>query len=267
MIKVGEKPGSPRVDDPQGIERYYWASGSDDELAIRYAVLTATPLIDRTGSLAMVRKDLSIQKPQGMMDFWDVTIRYEPTKSAEVGAPKISFSTMGGTDRIYQSLQTLYQLPASGETARDWKGALGVKDGEPEGCDVPCPSLTWTETHTLPKTWISQAYVWMLACLTGTVNLYGFRGFSPGEVLFMGAKGDEKDQDLYEIAFEFAAQPNVTNGQVGGVTVPFKRGWDKAFPIYMRREDQQNKTMVPRLIQVNVEQVLAYQNFSWLGIG
>ena len=94
-----------------------------------------------------------------------------------------------------------------------------------------------------------------------------FRGFAPGEVLFVGAAGSVRGPEDWEITFRFAASPNVANlavGSIGGIT---KRGWDYLWIRYADMVDDAARMLVKRPLSVYVEQVYPYTNFGGLGIG
>ncbi len=57
---------------------------------------------------------------------------------------------------------------------------------------------------------MTGAYKSTLFFLTACVNSDGFKGFAPGEVLFLGASGTQRGQEDWEITFKFAASPNAT---------------------------------------------------------
>lgn len=119
----------------------------------------------------------------------------------------------------------------------------------------------------MPDFAISRANKAALFYLTGTVNNSPFRGFEPGEVLFLGASGSKRGQDDWEIAYKFAASPNVLGLSVGDIAGIAKRGWDYLWIRYADIEDTAAKMLVKRPLAVYVEQVYPYRDFSGLGIG
>jgi len=58
-----------------------------------------------------------------------------------------------------------------------------------EGVDITIPVYNFSETHYLPTLIVTPQYKADLFRLTGRTNQAPFRGFQPGEVLFLGASG------------------------------------------------------------------------------
>ncbi len=113
--------------------------------------------------------------------------------------------------------------------APDFQGAIGVSADGVEGIDITVPVYHFAETHYKPDNQITGAYKGVLFNLTGKVNGDVFRGFAPGEVLFLGASGAKRGSGTeadWEITYRFAASPNASGlsiGPIGGIT---KQGWD-----------------------------------------
>jgi hypothetical protein len=72
--------------------------------------------------------------------------------------------------------------------------------------------------------------------MTGTINQAQWRGFNPGEVLFLGASGsytpltaaeiEEGKRPVVSLSFNFDTSQNLYNQNIGGIDVSFKGGWD-----------------------------------------
>jgi hypothetical protein len=99
------------------------------------------------------------------------------------------------------------------------------------------------------------------------VNGSGFKGFTKGEVLFLGASGSKRGLEDWEITFRFAASPNVTGLSLGSITGIAKEGWNYLWVRFTDDEDATAKALIKRPIAAYVEQVYPYGNFSGLGIG
>ena len=104
-----------------------------------------------------------------------------------------------------------------------------------------------------------------MARLTGTVNDAAFKGFDAGEVLFLGASGSQRGDQDWEIAFNFAANENVTGISVGDITGIDKQGFHYLWVRYVEVEDQNHLTKRPEYVYV--EQIYQPRDFSLLGIG
>ncbi len=70
---------------------------------------------------------------------WDVTVRYSPVELRDTGASQFSFDTTGGTQHITQGLAAGSTYVPAGQTAPDFRGAIGVTSDSVEGCDIAVP--------------------------------------------------------------------------------------------------------------------------------
>jgi len=196
---------------------------------------------------------------------WDGTVSYARDVRPETGDSVFSFDTGSGTQHITQSLATVGKYAAPHQTALNFGGAIGVTHDSVEGVDITVPVYNWTETHYLDNVYVTGNYRAALFWLTGKVNQQTFRGFEPGEVLFLGASGSKRGEEDWEITFRFAASPNAWNLTVGDITGICKRGWEYLWVRYADGEDQGEP--VKRPAAVYVEQVYEYGDFRGLGIG
>ena len=179
-----------------------------------------------------------------------------------------AFDTGGGTKHINQSLKTDGRYP---NTAADFAGAIGVdNEGNVNGVDVTMPVLNFTETHTLNGGRVTTSYKKTLAALTGTVNKSSFRGFSAGDVLFLGASGTKRTKKAsapWEITYRFAVSPNQAGLQVGDIKVTRKYGWDYLWVRYADKVAEGGKNVVKKPVGVYVEMVYPEGDFGNLGLG
>ena len=179
-----------------------------------------------------------------------------------------AFDTGGGTKHLNQSIKTDGKYP---NDAPDFAGAIEVdNEGNVNGVDVTMPVLNFTETHTLAGSRVSTSYKKTLASLTGTVNRSGFRGFSAGEVLFLGASGtkrSKKSSAPWEITYRFAVSTNKAGFKVGDIQVARKYGWDYLWVRYVDKVAEGGKNVVKKPVAVYVEMVYPEGDFGNLGIG
>jgi len=179
-----------------------------------------------------------------------------------------AFDTGGGTMHRNQSLKTVSKVPSD---APDFNGAIEVdNEGNVNGVDVTMPVLNFTETHVMNGGRVSTSYKKNVAALTGTVNRSGFRGFSAGEVLFLGASGtkrSKKSNAPWEITFRFAVSPNQSSLQVGKLKVSQKKGWDYLWVRYADKVSDNKKNVIKEPVAVYVEQVYPEGDFGNLGLG
>ncbi len=109
-------------------------------------------------------------------------------------------------------------MASYGDDPPDFQGAIGFSTDSVEGTDITIPVYNFKETHYIPALLVTPAYKATLFALTGKVNPFPFKGFAPGEVLFLGASGSQRGTEDWEIAFKFAASPNATDLKVGDIT-------------------------------------------------
>ena len=182
--------------------------------------------------------------------------------------PSFAFDTGGGTMHLNQSIRTVSKVP---NDAPDFNGAIEVdNEGNVNGVDVTMPVLNFTETHVMNASRVTTSYKKSVAAITGTVNRSGFRGFSAGEVLFLGASGTKrgkKNDSPWEITFRFAVSPNQSSLQVGKLKVSQKRGWDYLWVRYADKVSDNRKNVIKEPIAAYVEQVYPEGDFGNLGLG
>jgi hypothetical protein len=246
------------IDSPS-IDLKYQVKGTEDDVAVRGVVEATIPAF----YLSLPFQSYHI-KPLGG-GVWEVTARYGKQEQKDTGSSSFSFDTGGGTTHITQSLRTVSTYAPAGKVAPDFKGAIGVATDSVEGTDITIPVYSFTETHYIPTALVTGAYKVTLFALTGRVNQYAFKGFAPGEVLFLGASGSVRGTEDWEITFRFAASPNVTGLAVGDIANIAKSGWSYLWIRYADAEDQ--KVLVKQPIAAYVEQVYEAGDFAGLGIG
>jgi hypothetical protein len=261
----------------------YIASGSDDDLAIKSAVENFAP---ETYD-GLPRQSVQIEPISE--EYWDASVRYAEATSTSSGGSSApdpgsgeytySFDTMGGTQHITQSLDTVGSYADSSiPSAPNFNGAIGVSNtngnAEVQGVDITVPIYNFSETHYLTVEQVTPEYKGTLFQLTGKVNNAAFRGLAAGECLFLGASGtlhgtetDTETTGDWEITYRFAASPNktgITIGSIGGIA---KKGWEYLWVRYADVEDMDAMAMVKRPVAAYVEQVYEDADFSLLDIG
>jgi len=259
------------------------AKGEVVEIEIPYIVTGAA---DEDAALAAARSKAASQTVKGMEldsvevteringDTWKVKAVYEEEDGGEDDddddeeESSFAFDTGGGTMHLNQSLKTVSKTP---NTAPDFNGAIEVdNEGNVNGVDVTMPVLNFTETHTMNGGRVSTSYKKTVAALTGTVNRSSFRGFSAGEVLFLGASGSKRSKKSsapWEITFRFAVSANQSSVKVGELTVANKKGWNYLWVRYADKVADNKKNMIKKPIAAYVEQVYPEGDFGNLGIG
>ena len=252
------------------IEIPYLVFGVSDESA---ALAAARPKVKTVSGMTLESIEV-VERING--DTWKVKAVYEEDEDGDSDddddddedTTVFAFDTGGGTKHLNQSLKTDGKYP---NDAPDFAGAIEVdNEGNVNGVDVTMPVLNFTETHTLSGSRVSTSYKKTLASLTGTVNRSGFRGFSAGEVLFLGASGTKRSKKTsapWEITYRFAVSPNRAGFKVGDIQVTRKYGWDYLWVRYADKVAEGGKNVVKKPVGVYVEMVYPEGDFGNLGIG
>jgi len=258
---AGESPSAEFVYNVFGVV----SAGDDHEQLAQAAVEDESPETYEQ----LPRQEISLERVG--VEHWETTVRYARAQASlpQTGQSVFSFDTGGGTQHITQARQTISRTGAPGTTAPDFQGAIGVTADGVEGVDIVVPVYQFAETHYVSDATVTAGYKATLFGLTGKVNSDAFKGFQPGEVLFLGASGSRRGtgpQDDWEITFRFAASPNVTGLSVGPITGINKKGWEYLWVRYADAEDVATNAIVKRPIAAYVERVYDEGGFAALGI-
>ena len=246
------------VENPS-VDLIFVVQGTEDDVAVRALVESTAPAM----YAGLIFQNYHIAHQGGGV--WEATARYGKREPKETGDSSFTFDTGGGSTHITQSIATVARYAPPSKTAPDFKGALGVTHDSVEGTDITVPIYSFAETHYLPIAAVTGGYKATLFFLTGKVNSGSFKGFTPGEVLFLGASGAQRGSDDWEITFRFSASPNATGLVIGDITGINKKGWEYLWVRYADAEDQ--NVLVKQPIAVYVERVYDEANFASLGIG
>ncbi len=248
------------------VELRYTIRGTNDDVEARSALADTSPAVyDPWGSGLIFLPRVSISVDPVGDNLWEGVVRYGtiPQTNESVTA----FEVGGGVQHITQSRQTVGRYtPSWWPFLIDFKGAIGVSEQGVQGVDIVVPVYRFTETHYLPDDRVTSAYRGILYALHGKVNSAAFRGFEAGECLFAGVSGAKRGQGDWELTYQFAASPNMTNLTVGEITGIAKKGWEYLWVYYRQRVTEDGRFVIPAPMQVNVEQVYDYGDFSLLGI-
>lgn len=222
----------------------------------------------------LVYRSLSWENAGGSTQ-WIFTAHYVHPDSADqnetldVGDYTWGFDTGGDTVHRTNSYSTT-KYAKSGETAPDFKGAINVviDQGERrvEGLDHGVSGLhLWVRKRIATAT-ITLAWVKTIKDLTYKYNNGSYLGFDAGEMLFIGATGQQGINTDPEVTFNFIVSENVTSLQLGDITGIAKLGHDYLWCLYEDLKDDTAKETVKQLKACYVEQVFKPASFSALGI-
>lgn len=244
----------------------YVVSGcSDQENAI-------TSLLDSIAStyLSLPLDHVTVDERCGA-EAWKLTANYAKKTSSNSGSSdkqdtdsSFSFDTSGGTKHLTHSLSTVKTTTNAPKN----NNAIGFDGESVEGVDITMPIFNFSETHYFKNSKVSTSFKKKIMELTGKVNNSSFKGFSKGQVLFLGASGSrdgESSDDLWQITFKFAVSPNQSGIKVGNLSVGSKQGWQYLWVRYGK--DSDGKNILAKPLGAYVEQVYEYGNLKGLGIG
>jgi hypothetical protein len=219
-------------------ELNYVLTGTNSDTTALQALAAATPL-NRSG---LVRSNFAVE-PVGdpvESEMWIGTATYGSVtlgSTETTGKKSESFNTGGGTRHITTSIETKATTP----DAPNFQTAIGVnRNGDNldvEGVDITEPVFTFQETWDVEASDVTDSYKGVLFTLTGKVNDATFRGCAAGECLFLGASGTQRNEDMYEITFSFAASPNNASYPIMGTTIN-KDGWDYVWVLFQEQKDE-----------------------------
>lgn len=256
-------------------ELLYTILGTGSDVDAEAAVRSTAPVLYAGLSRKNVRvKPVFVDVNNPDTCIWEGIVQYARAVRPDTGDSVYSFDIGGGTEHITQSIATVGRYARQGQTARNYRGAIGVTGASTtsparvEGVSIPAPVYDWSERHYLDDVYVTGSYKAALFWLTRhPLNQMAFRGFEPGEVMFRGANGGRRGQDDWEIAFHFSASPNLVDLVVGEITGIKKGGWDYLWIRYVDEPDEESGLLVTVPEAVYVEQVLYYGDFTRLGIG
>lgn len=266
-ITIAEKIDSREstTGDNGTVELKYIVSGTADDLAAK-AALAANTGVTYDGYTRQSVHVEAVGDPTISLT-WEGSVQYAvKQKEPETGESSFSFDTGGGTQHITQSIETVQKYAASG-TAPDFHGAIGATKDSVEGVDITMPVYNFSETHYFDPSVVTSAYKGLLFHKTGMYNNDSFKGFEPGEVLFLGASGSKRGKGDWEISFRFAASQNRSSIMVGSIGPISKKGWEYLWVRYEDAEDTAAKALIKKPVAAYVEKVYYGTDFTSLGIG
>lgn len=216
--------------------------------------------------------------------------------TAVLFASTLSFDTTGETEHITQAWPygpeggdkegkpIEFKFPDS--DAPTMHGAINVDGESVQGVDVVGRAFSFNETWNVSAEELIKtpeplkeknaagaivnvdqlSLLQHLFRLSGTVNQKKFRDFEPGEVLFLGARGEmSRGQTMVAVTMSFSARKNRSQFMVGDVAVDSKNGWDHLW-IHYEAEAAAN-VVVKKAKFVYVDQVYEYADWEPIGVG
>lgn len=255
MAIVDEKPDSRSGTDGESYRFVFTVLEEDDPTAAIAAVLAEVPLTFD----GLVLQRCTYQEIAE--EHYEVTVPYGKAQEEEeqaTGSVTRDFQIALESAHIVRSRATINSYAKSGSTAPNYKQAINVqKDGTVEGTDVLVPTYGFGVTIRPENSAVTEAYRLLAAQLVGMVNLTEFEGFDPGQVLFAGASGGERNPEDSELRLEFLVRRNETSLTIGEIEDIEKDGWDYLWCLYDKKEEGagDDKRIVLDPVAVYVEEI------------
>ena len=143
-----------------------------------------------------------------------------------------------------------------------WHGAKAPN--EVDGVDIITGTMRETYTKVMKVSDLNNSYRRKIQELTGSVNSTAFKGWKPGEVLFLGASYSATESDKkVAVTFQFSIQPNEASHMIGDIAVS-KKGFEYVTAI----TDNQVQDGTPKVVidTIHINQVYKYKSFDGLGL-
>ena len=149
--------------------------------------------------------------------------------------PTMSFDCGGGTKHVTYcgGSQSRRFGTLDAGNAIGWNGKVGDAC-EIAGVDVPTAQFRLSFTRVMPRaSALSVDFMRSTGLMVGKVNDSTFKGWSAGEVMFLGASytAPLKGRQKVIVTYNFAIQPNETNVMVAGHDIGDVDGYDYVWTI------------------------------------
>lgn len=153
-------------------------------------------------------------------------------------------------------------------------GWNGKTNQEVEFTGVEMPSAATRENYVRRldySTVTSSNWKRRIAECTGKVNIGYFKGWQPGEVMFLGANYDTplRGANRVTVQFNFQIRTNEYNKVLYGIPIGDVRGHDYIWCVYDNARIPNSQgwvSLAPRIKYIFVSQVAKYVSFSSLGV-
>ncbi len=270
-------------------------SNSESTASIRYIVSDAADEAVATNAAwdHAPLKYLDIPKKSAAMSerlshtMWKVEVHYgsEDSSSSDSGGgstdeedddPTVNFDCSAGTKHMTTAITQTCEYAGSGEKKDSadaasavpigWNGKTG-SESEAAGVDVSIGELRETYTKTFSRSKVTgTSWKRKVAELVGKVNSGSFKGWSAGEVQFLGCsysaplKGGKKVQ----VSFHFAIRLNESRAKVAGHSVGNKKGFEYLWAI--TDDEVEDGERIRKIKKIYKAVVCETDSFSGLGI-
>lgn len=207
----------------------------------------------------------------------EFTVAYKKSSSGstpetdEEEEPTVSFNCGGGTRHVTTAIKQTMASKSNAPTIYigngiNWNGQYG-DNSEFAGVDVPSADLQETYTKVMKISSLTTAFRRKVAGLVGCVNANTFKGWEPGEVMFLGCSfsGVDRARERVSVSFNFSIKPNEKNVELGNIPLGNVAGWDYVWTLKPKTTWSAN-SLHAELQYAFVAQVAPRKNFSALGL-
>ncbi len=249
----------------------YFVTNPTSKSAAMQAVLDDSPVSNGDLNRSGVRFDS--YDDDGNME---ISVLYEGNDNSggdssddENSDPTVSFDCSGGTKHITHAISQRKAYPSGADDtggAIGWNGKPGP-EMEITGVDVPTGQLRESYTKIFRMSEITTAKKRAWNSLVGKVNSSSFKGWSPGEVMFLGCSfsGTNKGSSKVSVQFNFSIQENESSAKINGVSCGSKQGFQCIWAMSDTAKGNDD-TPVANIKGVYVATVCESGNFGTLGI-
>lgn len=223
----------------------YIVTGTSNEFDARAAVIVeADPEFDGRIASGFALNRMGSES-------WEAIVTYSAVdweRNFEIGIEQVT---------VTQALENIGNYAAPGNIAPNFGGAIGVTRDSVEGCSIPIPTKTWSETHYFDPKMVDESYEDALELLTGKTNDRPWRTHKAGEVMFMGAVGGiSRGKTRMPLTFKFTKSRDRGAFTVGDIPVPGKRGFDYMSINYIEYFDPASFRTIKRAHSVHIDRVI-----------
>ncbi|MTA11641.1 MAG: hypothetical protein F2534_03495 [Actinobacteria bacterium] len=267
------------IDKAEGFEssakserRVYLVRGSTDQAVVRAHVLANTPPM--LGALRRGVPTFNTIRP----GVWQVSLEWGPISgdTQRIQPETTDFFTSGSVRAVdvtlTQAIQHIGSFGNSGSVSTPYSGAINVDDqGVAQGVSIPTGMQQFDERGYKPAAAVDGAWIRLIGRNAFKVNSDVFRGFQPGELLYMGSSWSFRaGQNDYEVISTFAIAENqdaftinADGGTGASISVPGKEGHDLLWVEYRDVPDPSGRIIkVPDV--AHIERVFRRTSFAAL---
>ncbi len=255
---------------PTEYEIRYFVTDPTDKISAMQAVFNDAP--ESYGELAKSGVRFESYDDEGNME---ISALYANDGSVPVddddenSKPVLSFDCSGGTKHLTHAISQTKAYPSGDDDAGGaigWNGKHGSQM-EISGIDVPTGQVRETYTKTMRMSKITTVKKRAWNSLVGKVNNSTFKGWSPGEVMFLGCSfsGSENSSTRITVQFNFSVQMNEDDAKVNGISCGAKKGFQAIWAMPDTKKNDDGKP-VANVKGVYISTVCETASFGILGL-